>query len=71
MVFEDAEESLIGSKAAEGDRIGECLVVRGVLRVDKNGLGVLDAVLCDELGETEIGASVDTSRDVGTVGTDG
>ena len=46
-------------------------MVRGVFRVDQNGLGVLDAVLRDELGEAEIGASVDTCGDVGTVGTDG
>ena len=41
-----------------------------VLRIRKDGLGVLNPVLCYELRETEIRAPVDTSGDVRTVGAD-
>ena len=68
--FEDPVEGLVRSKSAEGDGIGDGLVIGGVLRIDENGLSMLYAVLRYVSGETETGTSVDTVGDVSAVGTD-
>ena len=42
--LEDAVESLVGREAAQRNSMGECLVVIGVLRIDKDSLGILHTI---------------------------
>ncbi len=69
-VLENAVEGLVGRESAEGDSIGDGIVVRGIFGIAEQLLCMLHAVTGYKLGETETGAAVDTVGDVGAVGAD-
>ena len=68
-VLENAVEGLVGRESAEGDGIGDGIVVRGIFGIAEQLLCMLHAVTGYILGETETGAAVDTVGDVSAVGT--
>ena len=65
--LEDAVEGLFGGEAAECDGRRNGIMICTVLRIRKDGLGVLNPVLCYELREAEIRTPVDTGGDVRAV----
>ena len=68
--LEKAIEGLVRREAAQRNSMGECLMVIGVLRIDKDSLRVLHAITGDVLRKTESRSAVDAVGYIGAVTAD-